>query len=324
MKDGPRSRPGSYFRSEPPKVGLEQGLALEQVGQDTYRNVQAPWTWPNSPVVPGGTLAGLAAAAAYKTVAQGFAIDMLSVQFIAGPTAKTKMHFKVDRLNDGGRFASRLVTTTQNGKIITHVTCSFVRASAMGGPSISHTPQRATSDAISKITFDDLDENRHDEGPWMRFQRLSLENDRMGYRPERSLPEHLVHTFVATISPPIKAPESEIHVLGIIALSDYHVVDCPPITHHLGFGQPLLGDETRTPTNNDFDRFTSLNHTVHFHAHEGFRADEFTYIEARCPWSGRRRGLIETRIFSKDGTLIATCTQEGYYVLKEGILKEKL
>ncbi|PPJ50169.1 hypothetical protein CBER1_05196 [Cercospora berteroae] len=326
MSDGAKASSGRFFRSTPPKVGLEQGLELEQIGTDIYQNKQLPWTWPGSQVVPGGILAALAANAAYNTLTSDFAIDMLQIQFLAGPSPKAPMQLKVQRLNDGGRFATRLITTTQAGRTISHVTCSFIRAAAFGGPSISHSPQRATSDKISEITLDDLDEGRHDEGPWLRYQRLSLTNDRIGYDPEKSVPEHLVHTFAAKVFPEVQSSENRMHALGIIALSDFHVLNCPAIVHHLQLGQPALGDVNQTPGTPDFDRYTSLNHSIHFHRHEGFRADDLKYIEARSPWSGRRRGFVETRIFDSkgEGELIATCTQETYYVLKEGILKEKL
>lgn len=64
--------------------------------------------------------------------------------------------------------------------------------------------------------------------------------------------------------------------------------------------------------------FTSLTHSVHFHTHKGFRADELTYIEVSSPWARDGRAMLYSKIFAKNGLLIATCAQEGFYVLKEG------
>ncbi|KAM3415967.1 hypothetical protein BST61_g9457 [Cercospora zeina] len=149
MTDGKNALPARAFRSTPPKVGLEQGLELEQIGPDIYRNKQLPWTWPNSPVVPGGILAALAANAAYNTLGPSpsdFAIDLLQIHFLSGPSPNHAMQLRVQRLNDTGRFATRLITTTQSNKPISHVTCTFIRHSAFGGPSISHSPSRKTSE----------------------------------------------------------------------------------------------------------------------------------------------------------------------------------
>lgn len=55
----------------------------------------------------------------------------------------------------------------------------------------------------------------------------------------------------------------------------------------------------------------SLDHTIFFHNPRAFRADEWMLQEMETPWAGDGRGVVLQRIWSKDGTLIATCTQEG-------------
>ena len=55
----------------------------------------------------------------------------------------------------------------------------------------------------------------------------------------------------------------------------------------------------------------SLDHAIFFHNPRSFRADEWMLTEMESPWAGDGRGLVIQRIWSKDGTLIATCTQEG-------------
>ena len=55
----------------------------------------------------------------------------------------------------------------------------------------------------------------------------------------------------------------------------------------------------------------SLDHAIFFHNPRVFRADEWMLTEMETPWAGDGRGLVIQRIWSKDGVLIATCTQEG-------------
>lgn len=54
----------------------------------------------------------------------------------------------------------------------------------------------------------------------------------------------------------------------------------------------------------------SLDHSIYFHNPRAFRADEWMFIERESPWAGEGRGLALQKIWSQDGTLIATCTQE--------------
>lgn len=59
----------------------------------------------------------------------------------------------------------------------------------------------------------------------------------------------------------------------------------------------------------------SLDHSIYFHNPWAFRADEWMLIELESPWAGEGRGLAIQKIWSKDGVLIATCTQEVSFVL---------
>jgi acyl-CoA thioesterase 8 len=61
----------------------------------------------------------------------------------------------------------------------------------------------------------------------------------------------------------------------------------------------------------------SLDHSIFFHNPRKFRADEWMLAEMNSPWAGEGRGLVLQRIWSKDGLLIATCTQEGLVRLKQ-------
>lgn len=73
----------------------------------------------------------------------------------------------------------------------------------------------------------------------------------------------------------------------------------PPPSHHY----PCFSPED--------DDFLTLSHSViYFHNPKKVRADEWMFAEMESPWSGDGRGVVTQRIFSKDGTLLATCHQE--------------
>lgn len=157
-----------------------------------------------------------------------------------------------------------------------------------------------------------------------KFQRLPLVRNNSISNSKEGAPESMIYTSVATIFPSIRSSDNQIHAIGIIGLSDYHVLDAAPTLHGLTFGLPRINDTTRTPTKHKFKLYTTLNHTIHFHAHEGFRADDLCYIEVTSPWAGGRRAELQSRIFGRSGRLIATCVQEAYYVLKEDAKESRL
>lgn len=65
----------------------------------------------------------------------------------------------------------------------------------------------------------------------------------------------------------------------------------------------------------------SLDHTIYFHNPRAFRADEWMLTEMETPWAGDGRGVVIQRIWSKQGILIATCTQEGVVRLSQNASK---
>lgn len=76
--------------------------------------------------------------------------------------------------------------------------------------------------------------------------------------------------------------------------------------------QGALDDATqgKTKTQKQVGMMVSLDHSIYFHNPRAFRADEWMLIEMESPWAGEGRGLAIQKIWSHDGTLIATCTQE--------------
>ncbi|CZT15639.1 uncharacterized protein RCC_12034 [Ramularia collo-cygni] len=325
-------------------IPFEQSLKIKQLSKDFFESIYPSWTWPDGSIVPGGVLMAFAAAAAYETLEDDWAIDTLQSHFLLGPDATVPLRFKVQRLSDGGRFAVRAVEVLQGGKVVCFVTCSFVRPKSLHGPSMQHTVSRATDLKVSSITLDDLASTSSSSSQgnrWMQFQRLGVvfpphqTND--PHPSSTPSPSKGIYTSVGTIPslnsfPPTNnntntnsnnKNNQKLHALGLIALSDYHVLDGPPHLHSLTTNQPPIGQNPTTSTTpptrkSDFQRLTSLNHNIHFRLHEGFQASELCYVEVTSAWTGARRGGISSRIFTPSGELIACCFQEGYFVLFDG------
>ncbi|KIV94187.1 acyl-CoA thioesterase II [Exophiala mesophila] len=253
-----------------------------------------------------------AAAAAYRTVPEGFVLDSLHTQFLIGPKADKPLIYRVQRLSQGRRFAVRVVTIEQDGKAVVTSTISFMSGAAWSGKAFQHTTQTKIQKRIKEITLDDFEGSKTDLGPFMKFERLPHEH--------ATPKEHstTIAPVVAKIDPPMRASTGDAaHILAVIHMSDYHVMDCPLGIHEVNHGQPKIGDYERKRTPFDMKIMTSLNHTIHFHVHGGFRADDLLYVEVTSPWARDGRGMIHSKIYTKDGLLIATCVQEAFYVFKD-------
>jgi len=68
----------------------------------------------------------------------------------------------------------------------------------------------------------------------------------------------------------------------------------------------------------------SLDHSIYFHQPRKFRADEWMFTEMSSPWSGDGRGVVTQHMYGRDGSLIATCFQEGVVRLQQDEPSPKL
>jgi acyl-CoA thioesterase 8 len=118
------------------------------------------------------------------------------------------------------------------------------------------------------------------------------------------------------------------NILAIIHISDFYLLDAPLALYSLSYGTPAIGDPDRKPTRSDAEFLVTLNHTIHFHRFDGWRADGpdgGMYVELRSPWAKDGRVLAHSTIFGRDGVVVATCVQEGYILLRhyEEITEQK-
>jgi hypothetical protein len=66
----------------------------------------------------------------------------------------------------------------------------------------------------------------------------------------------------------------------------------------------------------EITKMLSLNHTIYFHKTDRYRADEWLLFEMQTPWADNERALVVQRIFTREGSLVATCVQEGLMRVK--------
>jgi hypothetical protein len=71
------------------------------------------------------------------------------------------------------------------------------------------------------------------------------------------------------------------------------------------------GEDVSKSAPREIGMMVSLDHTIYFHNPRSFRADEWIFTEMETPWAGDGRGLVYQRMYTRDGTLIASCVQEA-------------
>jgi acyl-CoA thioesterase len=118
----------------------------------------------------------------------------------------------------------------------------------------------------------------------------------------------------------------EAHLSAIAYISDSNFIGTVARTHKLMPHDPQLQriKNGQDPSKDagpkpQIGMIVSLDHTIYFHNPRSFRADEWMFREMETPWADDGRGLVFQRMYTKDGTLIATCVQEVRILLSAHI-----
>lgn len=99
------------------------------------------------------------------------------------------------------------------------------------------------------------------------------------------------------------------NILGLIALSDIFLLDSAPRIYGLGFDVETEKSLSERMAR-DYKVMTTINHSIHVVNVDAVRVDDWIYVECETPWASNGRIMAHSRIYSRDGILLATCAQE--------------
>lgn len=242
--------------------------------------------------VYGGQVLGQAIKAAYKTVDDDRLIHSAHAYFLLRGDVGAPIIYEVDRSLDGGSFSSRRVVAIQHGRQIFHLSASFQKPEQ--GLEYSRDwvpPIDALNEALQQAPNDEHNfQSQFLDVLNVPSERIEREGTlQFWFKTKESLPDDLQthHTVLAYISDmgPLNAT-IEPHDLNAPRLEDRHKM-------------VLLA---------------TIDHAIWFH--RSFRADDWLFYECRAQSTGNGRGLAFGRIYSQDGTLVASTSQEGLLRLR--------
>ena len=251
--------------------------------------------------VYGGQVLAQAAMAAMRTVPEERAIHSLHAYFLRPGDVNFPITFGVERVRDGRSFSARRIHAYQDGKTILSMIASF-QSGADGLDHQDEMPQNVPDpeslptlrDLLGSI---DLPEARATalERPFdMRYVTEPL------FLPWRGTNEAYNAVWIKALAPLPDDPL--IHRAALAYASDYTMLEPVLRRHGKSWVEPGLN-------------VASLDHAMWWH--RDARADEWILYVQASPSASSARGLGVGRMFTQDGTLIATTAQEGMMRLPE-------
>ncbi|KAH7389857.1 thioesterase-like superfamily-domain-containing protein [Pyrenochaeta sp. MPI-SDFR-AT-0127] len=325
---------------------------LSDIDPDLFTNTRPLWHPPGARGIFGGAAIAQTLSAAQKTVDPDFTVHSMHCYFVLAGNAEIPIIYHVERVRSGKSFATRTVQARQRGKVIFTTTMSFVRQNSGGEQKVEHVyPMPDVPGPVEGM--DDLEMNGG-RSPF-QSQRLAIENDdsnqphlkkcrqwmkaRGKISPAGGHEAHLSAIaymsdsyFIGTIArshklwrystqrkSKAKSSIDEEMLKKLLEMDETELrrmkfVDEADIQRlrRLKNGEDITQDATP-----EIGMMVSLDHTIYFHNPRSFRADEWIFTEMETPWAGDGRGLVFQRMYTQDGTLIATCVQEGVVRLRQ-------
>ena len=266
-------------------------LDLEQLEMNLFRGSSPA---ENQQRVFGGQVAGQALVAATRTVDPDRAVHSLHAYFLRPGDPTRPIIYEVDRIRDGKNFTTRRVVAVQRGRAIFNLQASFHTPEPgldyqVPLPSECPAPEtlpdfRERMEPYREILGDLYDHPRHidlrfvDLDPMDRSGTPSF-GQRVWLRADGVLPD-----------------DPTLHACIVTYASDMTLLDSTVLPFGLAWDTPGI-------------QMASLDHAMWFH--RPFRADEWLlYVQAPISTHGSR-GLAGGNIYTADGSLAVSVTQEG-------------
>ncbi|EGX94890.1 acyl-CoA thioesterase II [Cordyceps militaris CM01] len=320
---------------DPNKAPIENVLEVTELavlGPDIFTNAREPWHPPGARGIYGGSVIAQCLASAQKTVPADFLVHSCHCYFLLAGSGTTPILFHVERVRDGRSFATRTVQARQRGRCIFTTTISFTREGSAGAGQVHHAALLPAGASAPPEDWDgEAEWEKHgpvqsltvprgpedDAGGLPMDQRQHLRWSRMRGRisPDGGHQAHLNALaymsdswFIGTVS--------RLHRLWRMPFAPADVPDLPDTVRaqvaNILASDGFTGDDVAAwERHPKLGMMVSLDHSIYFHEPKRVRADEWMLSEMQSPWSGDGRGFVVQKIFAADGTLLASCMQEG-------------
>jgi acyl-CoA thioesterase-2 len=269
-------------------------LDLEPLEDNLFRGRSPQQSWQR---VFGGQVLGQALVAAVRTVAAQRVAHSLHAYFLLGGDPTCPIIYSVERVRDGGSFATRRVTAIQHGRPMFVMSASFHKTETgfdhhsempnVPAPEDLPSEQELKSRMIAHLPANIRSYWERERPIELRPVDVSRYFAREPHRPEQYI------WMRATGALPDDFP---LHQCVLAYASDFSLLDTALIAH----GKLMFDKDVQ---------LASLDHALWFH--RPFQADDWLLYAQDSPNAHGSRGFCRGSIFTRDGVLVASTAQEG-------------
>jgi acyl-CoA thioesterase-2 len=269
-------------------------LDLEPLEENLFRGRSPQQGWQR---VYGGQVLGQALVAAVRTVAPERIAHSLHGYFLLAGDPSRPIIYNVERVRDGGSFSTRRVTAIQHGRAMFVMSVSFHKEepgldhqNAM--PKVPPPEELPSEQQLKEQLISRLPENM--KSYWERERPIEMRPVDVSRYLARQKRAPMQCTWMRANG---RLPDAfPLHQCVLAYASDFTLLDTALIAH----GKLMFDKDMQ---------LASLDHALWFH--RPFRADDWLLYAQDSPSSHGARGFCRGSLFTRDGILIASVSQEG-------------
>ncbi|MDT5322974.1 MAG: acyl-CoA thioesterase [Mycobacterium sp.] len=268
-------------------MSIEKILDLEQLEVNIYRGGVFS---PESGFLQrtfGGHVAGQSLVSAVRTVDPRYQVHSLHGYFLRPGDARAPTVYLIERLRDGGSFATRRVNAVQHGETIFSMSASF-QTDQSGIEHQDPMPAAPPPDDLpgfrSGGTFD--------EAGFAQFAEWDVRivpRDQVALLPGKASQQQVWFRHTDPLP-----DDSVLHICALAYLSDLTLLGSAQVNH---------------PDERKHLMIASLDHAMWFM--RPFRADEWLLYDQSSPSACGGRALTQGKLFNQYGEMVAAVMQEG-------------
>ena len=268
-------------------------LKLERIEENIFRGDSRDI---GSAQVFGGQVVGQALSAAQHTVEDRVA-HSLHAYFLRRGDMNAPIIYDVDRARDGGSFSNRRVVAIQHGRPILNLAASFQNPEK-GLEHQADMPAVALPEGLKDLT--EVAADVREKIP-LKLRRFMTDKRPFEFRPVNplsldtrgKLPPNK-HVWIRAVD---RLPDDRMLHQNLLAyVSDFELLATSTLPHGLSLKRNNL-------------IMASLDHALWFHRE--FRMDEWLLYSMDSPNASGARGFAQGQLFTENGELVASTTQEG-------------
>lgn len=277
-----------------PMEQLISTLDLEQLEHNLYRGTSPDIGWQR---VFGGQVIAQALVAAQRTVDADRFVHSLHAYFVRPGDPSVPIVYQVERIRDGGSFATRQVQAIQHGRAIFTLSSSFQRDEEGYEHQISLPNVPAPEELMDEAEFKRIFLPKAPEAIrryWERPRPIELRPTSLKHYLTTEKLEPLQDVWVRTVG---AVPEDRGVQAAVLAyLSDMTLLDASLYPHGTSVFDPRL-------------QAASLDHAMWFH--RPIRFDDWLLYSQDSPSASGGRGMTRGSLYTRSGLLVASVAQEG-------------